>query len=250
MIRIERTECPACLTDAASEGSAFRKKEVVEALWRMQNGKCCYSEMLIPSEGHGKAVEHFHPQSIFGWRRNDWDNMLLVCPQCNGRKSDRFPVMLTINEDETKIVYLQSPSDAMPAIIDPSDPTDDPAQHLTYVLDDSDPLYGQVIPRNNSARGRLTIEVTGIDDDVFFRERFGRLIDTLDVLYRNILRAKRDGDQDALNGYLLTLVDYLKSKAKFAGLAREYARYKKLDKHFAVQVPGGVPRRAQRRRRS
>lgn len=216
----------------------------------MQHGKCCYSEMPIPKEGHGKAVEHFHPKSIFKWRRNEWRNLLLVCPQCNGRKSNRFPEMLTENKDETKIVYLQRPSKALPAmIIDPSDPSEDPEQHLTYVLDDRDPLYGQIIPRNNSARGRITIKATGIDDDVFLRERFDRLIDTLDVQYRNLLRARKNGDSAAQNAYLATFSDYLKSTEKFAGLARAYARYKKLDKHFAVQVPGAMPRRALRRRR-
>lgn len=250
MIRIQRTDCPPCLVDAPSAGDAYKKKEVVKALWKMQHRKCCYSEMLIPNEGHGKAVEHFHTKSIFSWRRNEWRNLLLVCPQCNGRKRDRFPVMLTDSENETKIVYLQRPSNAPPAIIDPSDPSEDPEQHLTYVLDDRDPLYGQIIPRNNSTRGRVTIKDTGIDDDVFLRERFDRLNDTLDVQYRNLLRARKNGDPDAQNACLATFSDYLKSTEKFAGLARAYARYKKLDKYFGVQVPGSVPRRAKRRRRS
>src|SRR5690242_15146306 len=206
----------------------------------MQHGKCCYSEMPIPQTGHGKAVEHFHPKSIFKWRKNEWRNLLLVCPQCNGRKSNLFPEMLTENKDETKIVYLRRRSKALPAIIDPSDPSEDPEQHLTYVLDDREPLYGQIIPRNNSARGRITIKATGIDDDVFLRERFDRLNDTLDVQYRNLLRAKKNGDPDALNAMLATFSQYLKATEKFAGLARAYAIHKKLDKHFAIQVPGAV----------
>jgi uncharacterized protein (TIGR02646 family) len=254
MIRIHRTACPACLTDSPREGDAYRKSQVVEALWNMQHGKCCYSEMPIPETGHGKAVEHIKPKATFTLLRNKWSNLLLVCPQCNGKKSNKFPEMLTENEDEPNVVCLRRPSGAKPALIDPSlpsdDPSDDPEYHLTYVLDNRDPLYGQIIPRNNSARGRMTIKVTGIDDDVFVRERFDRLNETLEPEYRNLLRAKKNGDADALKACLVTFSDYLKSTGKFAGLARAYAIYKKLDKHFAVQVPRAMPQRARKRRRS
>jgi uncharacterized protein (TIGR02646 family) len=253
MIRIQRNACPSCLTDSPCEGDAYRKSEVVEALWNMQHGKCCYSEMMIPKTGHGKAVEHIKPKATFTWLRNKWSNLLLVCPQCNGKKSNKFPEMLTENEDEPNVVCSKRPSGARPALIDPSlpsdDPSDDPEYHLNYVLDDSDPFYGQVIPRENSRRGLLTIEVTGIDDDVFLRERFDRLNETLDPQYRSLLRARKNGDQEALDAHLATFLDYLKATSKFAGLARAYARHKKLDEHFAVQVPGAVPRRAQKRRR-
>lgn len=250
MIRIQRTACPACLTDAPSAGNAYRKREVVKALWDMQHGKCCYSEMLIPQEGHGKAVEHFHPTSIFTWRRNEWANLLLVCPQCNGRKSDRFPVMLTDNEDEAKVVYTTALSDDTPAIIDPSAPTgDDPEKHLTYILDDTDAQYGQVIPRNGSKRGRVTIDVTGIHDDVFLRERFERLNDVLAVQYRNVLRAKKSGDPERLAAELRSFEAYVQSNAKFAGLAREYARAKKLDKNFGLAIPGLFKKKAKARKR-
>lgn len=239
MIRIERSPCPDCLTDAPSEGTRYRREQVVRALWKMQHGKCCYSEMRLPKSGHGKAVEHFHPQALFHWLRNEWCNLLLVCPQCNGRKSDRFPALLTENEDEVKVIYLQAPSDDFSAIIDPSDPGDDnPEQHLTYVLDDTDPFYGQVVPRDESLRGRATIEVTGIDDDVFFRERFDVLNEVLDGQYRNLLRARQNGDDDAVNAARASFEDYIKPTAKFAGLAREYARRKKLDEYFGIEIPG------------
>ncbi len=240
MILIQRTPCPGCLEHSPGEENAYRKREVVKALWEMQHEKCCYSETLLPAHGHGKAVEHFQPKSIFRWRKNDWSNLLLVCPQCNGRKRDLFPVMMTDNEDETNVLFVRSPTNAKKAILDPSDPLDDPEAHLTYVLDDRDSFYGQVIPKNNSTRGRLTIEVTGIDDHVFLKERVLRLIETLDVQYRSVLRAKVDQDDDALNARLTEFSGYLRSNAKFAGLARAYARYKKLDQRFGISIPGPV----------
>ncbi len=251
MIRIQRTDCPPCLVDAPSAGDAYKKKEVVKALWKMQHGKCCYSEMLIPEKGHGKAVEHIKPKATFTWLRNKWNNLLLASPQCNGKKSNKFPEMLTENEDKANIVCLKRSSVVKPAIIDPSDPSDDPEYHLSYVLDNKeDDLYGQIIPKKNSRRGRLTIEVTGIDDDVFVRERFDRLNETLEPLHCSLLRAKKNGDQDELQTRLATYSDYLKPTARLAGLARAFARYKKLDKRFGLQIPGGVSRRPKRRTRS
>lgn len=45
-------------------------------------------------------------------------------------------------------------------------------------------------------------------------------------------------DQDSLRARVATFEDYLKSTAKFAGLAREYARRKKLDHYFGLKIPG------------
>ena len=117
MIQIERGECPPVLGPAGRiHKYLYRTKKVVRALWDMQKQKCCYCEQLIPPDGHGKAVEHFHPQSIFKSRRNDWPNLLLACPQCNGKKSNKFPVMLTSNVDEVKVVYLKQEGEGQPAM--------------------------------------------------------------------------------------------------------------------------------------
>ena len=206
----------------------------------MQHGKCCYSDMSIPKEGHGKAVEHFHPQSIFEWQRNQWDNLLLVCPQCNGTKSNQFPVMLTDNEKEVKVVYLRTPSAGKAAIIDPSEPSIDPEEHLTYVLDDSDPLYGQVIPRRGSVVGRETISVTGIDDEYFLRKRKLRLLEVLAVQYHSVLVAEANQDAPARDSYLARFGQSMRATTELAGLARQYARYKRLDQKFGLDIPGPV----------
>ncbi|MCO6437304.1 MAG: HNH endonuclease [Phycisphaerae bacterium] len=202
----------------------------------MQHGKCCYSEILIPEEGHGKAVEHFRPKAHFKWARNDWPNLLLVCPQCNGRKRDQFPEMLTDNEGAAKVVYIRASSEPKAAIIDPSS-GENPEDHLTYILDDMDPLYGQVTPRNGSQRGRVTIEVTGIDDAVFWRERFERLNDVLQNRYLELLAAKKSGDNDCLAAALQPFERFVSSKEKFAGMAREFARMKKLGERFGLTIP-------------
>jgi hypothetical protein len=182
-------------------------------------------------------VEHFRPQATFAWLRNRWSNLLLVCPQCNGRKSDRFPLMQIETEDEV-VVHLTVPAAGMPAIIDPSDPAIEPEQHLTYVLDDADPLYGQIIPRETSALGRETIKVTGIDDEFFLRLRKARALEVLDVAFRNILVAENNGNADSRDAHLKSFSLYMETTAPFAGLARQYARHKNLDERFGLVIPG------------
>lgn len=237
MIRIVRSTCPPCLSKKKAKQS-YSKREVVAALWAMQNRKCCYSEVQIPSEGHGKAVEHFRPKSKFKWLRNQWKNLLLVCPQCNGKKSDQFPEMLTTRESETKVVYTRKPKAAVSPLIDPSDASTDPEEHLTYVLDDADPLFGQIIPRNQNPTGQTTIAITGIDDEFFFRARKRRALEVLTLEYRNLLIAAEAGNDEALAAGRARFALLLSASAEFAGLARQYARYKKLDQRFGVQIPG------------
>jgi len=64
MIKIKRAECPKALIDSKASNK-YGMRQVVGALWEMQNGKCRYCQQKIPPEGHGNAVEHFKPQSIF-----------------------------------------------------------------------------------------------------------------------------------------------------------------------------------------
>ena len=94
MIEIKRESCPKILYNFPTEGKLYNKPAVVKKLWDMQHGKCCYCESEIPKDGHGKEVEHYYPQaqSLYPHFRNDWNNLLLVCHSCNGKKSHKFPL--------------------------------------------------------------------------------------------------------------------------------------------------------------
>ena len=238
MISIERGPCPACLGRSIS-ASRYRGHDVVEALWKMQHGKCCYSEMRLPEDGHGKAVEHFRPKDKFKWQRNEWGNLLLVCPQCNGKKSNHFPGLLTSDDNETCVAYYRSSLPDTPTLIDPSDPEVEPEEHLTYFLDDTDlPFYGQILARGDSVLGKVTIEVTGIDGTYFQRERASRVLEVLMPHYVNILRAHASENTRAYEAALEAFAQLMADTEPFAGLAREFARQKKLDRNFALVIPG------------
>lgn len=236
MIRIKRSECPPRLR-RTYKADQYAHKEVVKALWCMQKRKCCYCNMDIPLKGHGKEVEHFHPQSVFPGKRNEWENLLLACPTCNGHKGNRFAVIQVV-DGKKKVVCLSTPSGDPPAILDPSSPNQDPEDHLTYILDDKSFSCGQVIPRDRSMLGKTTLAVTGIDSSSFARERFERYEDVLRRSYSIIMKAHRKGDHDTRDVELRSFAGYLKPNEPFAGLAREFARHKKMDEHFNLAIPG------------
>lgn len=236
MIRINRNSCPAILKNASPQSTRYKNKKVVEALWVMQNEKCCYCEQKIPSRGHARAVEHFMPQSIFTYKTNQWDNLLLACAQCNGKKSDKFPIMLTKEESETKVIYLRVDEEGKAAIIDPSDSEINPEKHITFEVDDSSEDLGNIIERQHSILGRTTIVEVGLDSEHYKRERC-RYLHTLSLMHWNMTNAKNDNNETQLTVCKQQFQQCLDSNSKYAGLARTYARKKNLDRNYGLSIP-------------
>lgn len=240
MIKIERYECPPVLEDSPSDGDKYRCREVVRNLWEMQREKCCYCEQKIPPEGHSKAVEHFKPKSIFKYLRNDWRNLLLACPQCNGKKSDRFPVELTEESGETKVIYIKTESDAEPLIIDPSNPRIDPEEHIDFIVDDRDDEYGLIIARNNSKLGQQTIDVVGLYLKFYTDKRRNYYIKTLMQYYVTLLMARSQNNDAMVESYKDRFKMSMSAKEEFAAFARAFARDKQLDLRFGINIPVGA----------
>ncbi len=204
MIRISRSQCPRCL---AQPGASYRELEVATTLFQMQHKKCCYCESDISRNGQGRGVEHFRPRSSFPALENEWTNLLLDCAQCNGSKGRLFPF-----------------ADGRPLLIDPSDPDDDdPETQIGFIVDDSSPLRGVVVARDESVRGRTTIETTGIGRAFFVmrrRERLNRL--TRD--YVDCLEALDREDWEWAERCLDRIRSALKASSEYSALAREYFR--------------------------
>lgn len=240
MIKINRSKCPDVLRDSPSEGIHYNKEQVVQALWEMQHGKCCYCEQKLPSEGHLKTVEHFHPQSVFKGLKNDWKNLLLACAQCNGKKSDKFPVELTSDFGKPKVVYLKLESNGESLLIDPSDPEIDPEEHITFIVDDVDDNYGIITVKNNSKLGRYTIDVIDLKNEYYTRKRRDLYVRTLMVFFWNLLSAKEKDDESILQSYKDQFKILMSAKGEFAAFVRAYARYKQLDRRFEISIPVGA----------
>ena len=236
MIRIKRSSCPAVLRGARTDSDRYRHPDVVRQLWEMQREKCCYCERKIPDTGHAKAVEHFAPKSVFKAQRNHWPNLLLACSQCNGKKGSQFPVMLTENVQEEKILYVKKAGKNPSAMIDPSGEIN-PEAHLDYHVEMTDgSLAGQICPRDGSVLGKATISVTGIGES-FFHKRRREHVRTLWRALTTLAEASDTGDHDRIAIALTHFGNLLSSSNEFAGLAREFARKMRLDAQYGLTIP-------------
>lgn len=238
MIKIKRADCPRVLRKPKAK-AAYRNKRVVKTLWDMQFEKCAYCEMKIPCEGHQKTVDHFRPKGIFKSRVNDWKNLLLVCAQCNGRKSDRFPVELTNNICETKVVYTKIDTDNSGLLIDPSDLEIDPEKHLDFHIDEifgND--YGMICAKDDCRRGRETIKVIGLDNQyntIQHREHLQKM----QTIFGTLLIA-RDQKESVVEIALSSQIRMMVSaKGELAAVARAYARKERIDVHLGIPIPTG-----------
>lgn len=245
MIRIARGDCPKILTKKTKKVKnipLYNKKEVVTALWKMQLEKCSYCEQKIPEEGHIKAVEHFRPQSIFKNLKNDWENLLLACAQCNGKKSDKFPLELTNDINDIKVIFIKKDTKnrslykkrGKNLLINPSDNNTYPESHVDYILDDKDALLGLIL--HKTRQGKFTISAIGLSD-LYHTKKRRTFYCVLYQAYLNLLQASYNGDQAQIEVNKCSLLIFMNASYQYAGFARAFARHKKLDINFNIAIP-------------
>jgi len=222
MISIKRGECPAVLNNASSDGNTYRDSTVIEALSKMQHGKCCYCEKRIVESGHDRAVEHFRPQGNDAFRhlKNTWSNLLHACAGCNGKKAAHFP--------------LDANGDAL--LIDPSDPAIDPEDHLDFNVNDDDINFGRILPKDASEFGAKTIETIGLDLVARREERYSGYAD----LYRAFVEIKVAKDELTRQQKVRAFESRLGANNEHAAFARAFARWKQLDSKFGVRICKGA----------
>jgi len=225
MIKINRPNCPSMLARGRGIDNPLCHKEVVETLYTMQHGKCCYCEKKISKEGHEQAIEHFRPkgQNHFLSLKNEWTNLLHVCANCNGIKLQKFPVDANNN----------------PLFIDPSDPTIDPENYFDFEVDDEDVTFGRIKAKNNSDMAETTIKEIGLDLVDRRRERCSIYME-LYRAYIEILEADRANDRITKNHKIRAFEAILGANHSYAAFARAFARKKNLDGRFNVRIPQGA----------
>lgn len=237
MIKIKRADCPEYIKKSSAK-AAYRNRKVVDILWNMQNKKCCYCERLIPKEGCEKAVEHFKPKSIFKNQTNEWKNLLLACGQCNGKKSDKFPVELTKDQSETKVIYLKEPSDDSPLLIDPTNKEDDPEKYLSFIIDLKEIDFGLIFPLSDYQNGKETIKVIGLDSE-FYTMQHRKKIREMNMLFCMMLTALDQGENDVMDQYKLSFKTQLSSRSERTAVARNFVNFYKIDKNYDINIPKG-----------
>jgi hypothetical protein len=145
---------------AGGEKVDFKEYDVVkDALFTMQHRKCCYCEKREEQPKY-RDVEHYRPKALYWWLAWTWENLLFACVDCNREyKRDRFPLA----PGGTQLVAEQSPPGAeRPLILDPADPSMDPAQEIEFR---SERVSGKErwVPYGVTDRGRATVAVCGLD---------------------------------------------------------------------------------------
>lgn len=237
MIKISRSKCPDVLKNSPQTANTYRNRKVVEALHEMQHGKCCYCEMEIPDKGHLKAVEHFKPKSTFKYLKNEWRNLLLACSQCNGKKADLFPIALSANENEPKVLFLKKrSSSAPPSIINPSGKGVFPEHHIGFRTNDMEGEQGIVVSKNHSLLGQTTIDVIGLDGWFYTKSRRHYHV-LLDATHQDMMQARDNKDDVSLKAHVDRMNMYVSKNSQFSGYARSFALDRKLDKRFGIKLP-------------
>lgn len=244
MIRYERPAEPASFSEKAADHRGLvaesverGEKAAFEDIWsqhkhhfdKKQHHKCAYCEMKLTSLGD---VEHFAPKarvatgrsfedpetrrtkrrvdpgseysSGYWWRAYDWSNYVLACERCNtGFKDVFFPVepprTAAPNPDTIETVLLLNPYEEH-----------DPLAHL--IFDD----LGGISPRDESRRGRATIDVLGLDRQLLQEERSkvaGSASGPIKSLLGELTDAMTDDDIEDVLRRLIRLGDARKAHA-------------------------------------
>lgn len=133
----------------------FRNDEVSKALHQLFHGKCAYCEDSTPKE---VDVEQHRPPANaasarksfphhYSWLAYEWENLLLVCHKCQGRKRSLFP--LRGGRAPLLAALDQVRAQESPDLLDPGN--DRPERHLDFTLE------GGCHPRTK--RGAATIAI-------------------------------------------------------------------------------------------
>lgn len=170
--------------------------DVHAELDRIQHGKCCYCEVMVP-EPYGSAhVEHYRPKAYsqqakrepklypgYYWLSYKWSNLYLSCQVCNSfHKKNLFPLVAPEQRARKRRDNLRLED---PLLLDPGG-SEDPRQHI---------IYHAEVPKGVSAKGKKTIEVVGLADERHGEPRRKRLAD-LDEIRRLVLRFRVNPDPE------------------------------------------------------
>ena len=106
-----------------------------------------------------------------------------------------------------------------PLLIDPSEEGAEPEDHLDYyvdILNDAEGLLGQIVPRDDNEKGRVTIKTIGLDSPDQRRKRKGAL-NAAWCEVANYRCATTDAQREQARTALRTLAD---TSSEYAGLVR------------------------------
>lgn len=206
--------------------SIYAHDDVKAALRQAQHDKCAFCESRITHIVYGD-VEHYRPkgevrQKItdneqypgYYWLAYDWSNLFLSCPLCNQRfKRTCFPLRVARHRARSHKDDLNKES---PLLIDPSTK---PEKDLTFAGE-------MAVPNKKSRKGRVTIEVLGLNRAELLERRLERRRDLLTTrdAYTQLLRCGGTHPPPDIQQTLFKLKTLLEEaitdEAEYAAMAR------------------------------
>jgi uncharacterized protein (TIGR02646 family) len=225
----------------AKEGREFPKdsKDVKSNIYSKakfgdgQNGlfhifkkKCAYCEINVDGGAH-YHVEHYRPKGNkeknydgYYWLGYEWSNFLLVCPSCNTKKNDVFPLLkdkgrvksppkdvngkiLTLITDE---VYKNENS----LLLHPVIHSEEIDKHIYFLK------TGKIMSQPKSKIGEKSIEIYDLNRSglVLKRAKIGTE-EILKSIINDYLSEKRLFDKDEIDKKLRGIVNKLKNEIKY-----------------------------------
>lgn len=215
MIKIARSEKPPFLRTSQSN-TRYNDVTVKKTLWEMQHKKCCYCEKNIPLK-YESEVEHFRPRKGFCELKNVWSNLLLACRSCNGAKKNQFPLL----------------RDGNPSVIDPSDPSIDPEDHIEFLVGEqfSKEVEGNCVAKAASILGDSTIRCIDLASSDHLRARKLFYRNNFIPSYRNLLRGLKNGDTTQAEEEQARIREMLSASGEYSALVKTAAFAYALDQY-------------------
>jgi len=162
-------------------------EDIKKALKIIYNNKCAYCGCDVENI---HQVEHYRPSSKYYWLALDWQNLLLVCSECNSNKSDKFPTF-EVHLDNFISLENSSVLDSIevPQIINPEQETDENLEkHFTYNL-----KTGEIV--SETTRGKSTINTCKLNREDLCKRRREMVGD----FKNDILKFMNDSNSPSLN---------------------------------------------------
>jgi len=203
----------------------YGAKEVKRTLSSIQNGKCCFCESNFEHVGYGD-VEHYRPKAGwvqgkeklnkpgYYWLAYDWDNLLLSCQICNQKyKKNYFPL---VEPQSRALDHTYELGNEAPLFIHPAN--EDPEAHIEFE---------EELPRpvNNSNKGKVTIQRSGLDRELLNTTRANKL-KTIKIVYD---LAKGHPETDQQHAAKLFLTTAHQDTSEYASMLRCFFKKNPID---------------------
>ena len=153
------------------DSGIYGNKEVKNALIKIQNYKCCFCESIVGHISYGD-VEHFRPKAGwvqsneklnkpgYYWLAYEWDNLFLSCQICNQQnKKSLFPLL---NPAQRALSHHDNIENEQPVFIHPG------REEVETLITFREEIP---VPVNANERGKVTIELLGLDREILNEQR-------------------------------------------------------------------------------